>query len=225
MIRRSTTVAALATIFALGNAHALFLSVDEFDSPDVFIFDTVKAAAPDATYSDSIRTITHSWTVGAVNNNVGNQSGVIMGGNTTPPGSLSMFNGVGQNSDVTLEWSLAAGFVPSTGPVSFFFNVVGSDAVPVTISYALNGGGFTNVATFSQVVPPNVPFAVPLTAAQQAALTGGGTLELHFSGDAGWDFAIDSFGFQVSEPASLALAGLALLGAGAATRRRKAKLA
>jgi MYXO-CTERM domain-containing protein len=225
MFRRSATAAALATIFALGNAHALFLSVDEFENPDVFIFDTVKGAAPDAVYTDAIRTITHSWDTGAVSNGFGQQSGVIMGGNTTPPGSLSMYNGVGQNSHVTLEWSLVAGFVPSTGPVSFFFNVVGSDAVPVTISYALNNGAFTNVATFNQVVPPNVPFAVPLTDAQRDDLALGGTLELKFQGDAGWDFAIDSFGFQVSEPASLALAGLALLGAGAATRRRKAKLA
>jgi hypothetical protein len=47
-------------------------------------------------------------------------------------------------------------------------------------------------------------------------------LTLRITGDEAWDFAIDSFGFQIPEPATLALTGLALIGAGVASRRRKA---
>ena len=43
-----------------------------------------------------------------------------------------------------------------------------------------------------------------------------------FVGDLGWDISIDEIGFIIPEPTSLALAGLALLGAGLASRRRKA---
>ena len=85
-----------------------------------------------------------------------------------------------------------------------------------------NLGAFISIITFNQVVPPNVGLAVGLSAAEQLNLSNGGILTLRFVGEAGWDMAIDSFGFQIPEPTSLALVGLALLGAGVATRRRKA---
>jgi hypothetical protein len=37
-----------------------------------------------------------------------------------------------------------------------------------------------------------------------------------------WDLSLDSFGVTIPEPTSIALVGLALLGAGVASRRRQA---
>jgi hypothetical protein len=61
-----------------------------------------------------------------------------------------------------------------------------------------------------------------VNAVQQAALNAGGTLTMIVDGGNGWDLSLDSFGFSIPEPTSLALVGLALLGAGVASRRRQA---
>jgi hypothetical protein len=53
-------------------------------------------------------------------------------------------------------------------------------------------------------------------------LNAGGTLTMTVDGDNGWDLSLDSFGLTLPEPTSLGLVGLALLGAGVASRRRQA---
>jgi hypothetical protein len=120
---------------------------------------------------------------------------------------------------------LAAGFVPAAGPVAFVFDIVGSDGVDVDFRYSFNMGASTFITTYDAgAIPPNPvkQLVIPLSAAEQAAFSAGGMFTLILDGNPGYDISIDSFGFQTPEPASLALAGLALLGAGAATRRRKA---
>jgi hypothetical protein len=54
------------------------------------------------------------------------------------------------------------------------------------------------------------------------SLLAGGTLTATFSGLPAYDITIDNFGLALPEPTSLALVGLALVGAGIATRRRGA---
>lgn len=240
MRRLSTLAAALMLGFAVSNAHAVFLSVDQFNAPPRYMHDMLvglpitmfdgldiasQAATPLNRYSDPIRAIQHNWTVdGGGGNLFGSRSSVTIGTQAAPMGSLSMANNPGHNSIVDIRWTLASGFVPAAGPVSFLFNVVFSDSVPVNISYALDALPFQFLTTFNQSVSIGsaVPFGVLLSAGEQANLANGGLLTLRFAGDAGWDLAIDSFGFQIPEPTSLALVGLALLGAGVMTRRRKA---
>lgn len=241
-MRRFTPLfAAIAATFALGNAQALLLPVDNFNAPDRFMHDNLVGAgtfmsdgpainlqAPTngtgvPPYIDAQRQITHNWTVdGGGGNAFGSRSNVTIGGQGSPVGSLAMANAPGHNSIVDVQWTIAPNFVPAAGPVSFYFDVVFSDNVPVNISHSINGGAWVPLLNFSQAVPPAVTVFDALSAAEQAALNAGGTLALRFAGDAGWDLSIDSFGFDIPEPASLALAGLALIGAGVASRRRKA---
>lgn len=236
----TTLVAAIGAVFAMTSAQAVVLLVDDFNAPDRYMHDNTSGAVvtmndgptvatqlptPGNVYTDATRAIVHNWTIdgtgGCCANLLGSRSSVTIGNQASPTGSLSMANAPAHNSEVDITWSLAADFVPLIGPVSFFFDVVSSDSVPVNISYSLNGSPFSLITTFNAVVPPTVGLAVPLSAAEQALLNPGGTLTLRFTGDDGWDFAIDSFGFRTPEPASLALVGLALLGAGVASRRRK----
>jgi hypothetical protein len=180
-----------------------------------------------AQYSDATRTIVHDWFAPNIPgfNGLGGNSKVTIGNQTFPLGPLGVSNADNHNSTVTLSWNLASGFVPASGPVAFLFQVVGSDAVNKYLSYEINGGGFNNIGTFSTVVnvPTTVGFGIPLAAGDQAFLAAnGGTLTLKIVGDSGWDFTLDSFGFDIPEPATLALVGLALVGAGFASRQRKA---
>jgi PEP-CTERM motif len=245
MKRFFATAAAAAALFAASNAHAVFLSVDEFTSPNLTLWDSSAApgtiamsgninggatVALGGAYVDPIRTITHNWTAdlgGNGQNPNGGKSRVTMGNDASPTGALTMSNVNNSDSIVDIRYNLAAGFVPAVGtPVSFFFLVVGSDTVNKFLSFSTDSGAtFNSIGSFNTQVdfPSQVAFTVPLTNAQQATLNLG-VLDfvLRISGDSGWDFSIDSFGFQVPEPTSLALVGLALLGAGVATRRRKA---
>jgi hypothetical protein len=243
MRKFAAILATAGAAFAVGNANAVFLSVDNFNSPNIYMHDDQLGAGINmfagpniasqvgigASYSDATRTIVHNWIKpddGSIDNLLGGGSNVRIGTQAFPNGSLAMNNVSGFNSVVDVTWTLADGFVPSTGPVSFFFAVVNSDAVVKNLSYSINGGAVTNIGTYntSIVVPGIDPFAVALTASDQAALSAAGpkSFTLRVSGGEGWDFAIDSFGFQIPEPATLALVGLALVGAGVASRRRKA---
>lgn len=245
-MRKFTALAvAVSATFAVSSAQAVFLSVDDFNSPALTLFDVSLGAgvnmfgtvngvpafpAPPTNfgtnYSDASRTIVHNWTQnigGGGNNNGGNKSAVTMGSDASPTGALSMSNADQNVGIVDLTWTLAPGYVPASGPVSFFFQVVGSDNVNKQLSYSLDGGTtFTFISNYSTIAPPTQPLAVALTDPQKVQLNAGGNFMLRITGDAGWDMSIDSFGFQVPEPATLALVGLALMGAGFASRRRNA---
>jgi hypothetical protein len=125
------------------------------------------------------------------------------------------------NSEVTLQWGLAPGFVPLTGPLSFLFKVYDSDAVQKTLTFTI---GATTVAAFNIGASgvADISFSPVLTPAQRAALNAGGTLGVTVTGNDAWDLSLDQFALIVPEPTSLALVGLALLGAGVASRRRQA---
>lgn len=220
MRKLSVLMAAVAATFAMSSAQALVLVVDTFDNPAVSLFDTVGGNAGSASYSDANRSIFHNL-VTAVPSNDGTFSGVKMGPNSFPTGNLQMSNVDTVTSQVSLNWTLAPGFVPATGPVSFYFRVYASDSVTKNISASIGGnpiGGFA----INQIIAPGQTMFFPVSAGDQALLSAGGVLGMTFDGDLGWDISIDEIGFIIPEPTSLALAGLALLGAGLASRRRKA---
>jgi uncharacterized protein YaaW (UPF0174 family) len=68
----------------------------------------------------------------------------------------------------------------------------------------------------------NLPLSFAVSAATQNLMALGGNLELVLNGSNEWDLSLDSFGVTIPEPTSIALVGLALLGAGVASRRRQA---
>jgi len=220
MSRISVLVAALAAAFAVGNASAVVVLVDDFNAPDLTLFDTVGADAVAAVANQNpVRTVSHELLTAT--NNGGLQSSVLIGSNAFPVGVLQMSNANSIDSQVKVSWSLVAGSVPTNLPVFFFFDIVESDAVQKTISFSLDGGA-TTFANYSVGAATNQPLLFGVNAAQQAALNAGGTLTMIVDGGNGWDLSLDSFGFSIPEPTSLALAGLALLGAGVASRRRQA---
>jgi hypothetical protein len=236
--------AAIGAAFAMSNANAIVFVVDNFDGPDMFVADTtingvgvsVGPVGPVNPPANTLsRTVTHDFIAGA--NAGGTQSNVTVGSQTFPAGALTVANSANRDSQVTIAWTIPAGFIPNSasGPASLAFDLLFSD-LGVNFKLFYNGVLFSSQAfpAYDGVSgPPDVPggplgpLAVnfALTAAQQNTISAGaGTQELKLviDGPAAWDLTLDSFGLRIPEPATLALVGLALAGAGVASRRRKA---
>jgi hypothetical protein len=223
--------AAISTVFALGAAQAAsFVLVDDFNGPDMLVFDTTTASGGGVTVGPVgpvntggaiplSRTVTHELLAGP-NGPTGSSSNVEIGSTAFPTGSLNVNNATGRDSQVTIAWTLPSNFITDPGATSFLFNVILSDANTTTAQLFI---GATSLGSF--LIPgnsANLPLAFAITAANKGLINAGGILKMVLDGEDGWDMAMDSFGFQIPEPTSLALVGLALLGAGVVTRRRKA---
>jgi PEP-CTERM motif len=133
-------------------------------------------------------------------------------------GYLDIINGGGENSEVKINWNLAAGVLPANATnIGFFFEVLQSDGNPTNMSFFLNGSLLSANAIAGNTSNQIVTFG--LNAAQIAAASAGGALELRINGTAGWDFSADSLGFsyepavaRVPVPGTLALFALGLAG-------------
>jgi hypothetical protein len=222
MRRLSVITAALAAAFAVGNANALVILIDDFNSPDLTVIDQAGGGATvvGPTLPNG-RTVSHELLAGT--NDLGGSGSIVKIGTVAfPAGSLEMANANLRDSEVKVTWTLAAGLVldSSNGPASFLFDVLASDGNPTTAELFFN-----NVSIGLFVIPGNtfnLPLAYGVSAATQNLMNAGGTMTLAINGATGWDMSLDSFGVTIPEPTSLALVGLALLGAGVASRRRKA---
>lgn len=243
MRKITALAAAVGAAFAVGNASATVFIVDTFDGPDMFVADTALGGGlasqgpvgPVNPPANSLsRTVTHELLAGTNGNQA--SSNVTVGSQTFPAGAITVANAASRDSQVTVSWTLPAGFIPnsSAGPASLVFDLLFSD-LGVNFQLFYNGVLFSaqNFPPYDGVTDPAGPppplgplsVAFALTAAQQNAINAGvGTQELKLviDGETAWDLTLDSFGIRIPEPATLALAGLALLGAGLASRRRKA---
>jgi len=231
MIRFTPLMVAVAATLAVSSAQALVVVVDDFNTTTIAgarVFDHIGGDAGFATAIDGNRTIRHKLLTPAVfptpaNYNAdGDFSSVRVGASTIPSGALSVRNEVNVTSAVTLEWALGPFIpLPTTSPVSLYFKVLSSDEVPKSITASAS---FGNIGSYSVGLLPfpgqTVSFA--LSAAEVGFLNGGGTFSLTLGGDLGWDISLDEVGFSIPEPSVLGLAGLALVGAGLASRRRRA---
>jgi hypothetical protein len=242
--------AAAAAIFTMVSAQATIITLDDFtnptvNGPDSKIFAASTAASVTAVTGGGIapggRTVTHTLLTN-VDNSAADFSKVLVGNQAFPVGTLSIQNADNIGSQVDVSWklsSLITNAIDLSGPVSFFFDIVGSDGTAKNVQYALASGGpyfnlLTNYST--QVAFPScsasqllngcvnapVHVEVPLSFLAAQDIKNSGDFFLRFTGDAGFDFTVDSLGFSTPEPTSLALVGLALVGAGVVARRRKA---
>jgi len=229
MRRIAPLVAALGAVFAVTSAQAVTLVVDDFSMPipGEIIFDnngvadTAVTLAPSANATD--RTLYHTLlTAGAVGmNGTGTLSSTGTG--AAPnflANQMNMANASDVDSMVKVEWTLAS-IVTGASPVSFLIDVKSND----------NGvAGVNNVEAFLGVMSLGIQNATALTTlsfaltpAQAASLAVAGTkFSFLINGSNAWDMAIDNLRIDIPEPTSLALVGLALIGAGVVSRRRKA---
>jgi len=248
MILKKLTANVLATaalaLPVLAQAGMVVL-VDAFDAPSMFVYDTTTASGAGVSQTSTLvavnppansipsRTVMHELLLGTNGGPpiAGAQSNATVS-QGIPPGTLSISNSSGRDSRVTVSWTLPSSFIPNfstLGPASLAFDLLLTDQNVIADMYfdgALFGTRtlmqYDGIAGYPVLAPLAQYFS--LTAAQQdlIAASSNKVLMLQLNGPTGWDLRLDNLRFEIPEPGSLPLAALALAGAAAALRRRKA---
>jgi hypothetical protein len=240
MSKLTQICAAAALAFVASSASAATILVDNFNAPVVAATDTDSVRndnAFDLLFTETVAGGTFLTTGGVAAtrqiylNEMGggpSRSDVTIGGGPVD-GALVFNTALGTTSAPNtthgrVVWTINQ-FDLGAGPYELLFNIVAS-AVGTSSTNSSITFSFVGTTNWSQSFtfpasddPVSVPFA--LLGAQAEAFADGGVLTLDITGGRGWNMAIDSFSIEVPEPSSLALVGLALVGAGVAARRRK----
>jgi hypothetical protein len=223
-MRFAPIAAATAALFAMSNASAISVLIDGFD------YGTFSIGSPSSTGPTNIqlgplqgiattRTVTTATT--------------LTGKGPTPTAAVagsvySYSSGPGWNGTSTIAWTIPANsFVSTGGPVSLYFDTLfsnsGNPNTPNSNIVVFGGSALGSpIVSFLPITSTSVVNQYTLSSSQVTSLLGGGTLTATFSGLPAYDIQIDNFGLSIPEPTSLALVGLALVGAGIASRRRSA---
>jgi len=193
-------------------ANPVYINIDDFNSDDQLVSDSTTGdggqSSTNTTRSLAIELLTGSAPIQSIAQ--------------VSFGILDITNGSGDDSEVTLAWSLASGLLPVSGPaISFLFEVVQSDGNQTALDFFFNSNP---LASFN--IAPNTNHQIVsfgLTPSQLAQINGGaGSLSLKINGDPGWDLSVDAIGFSyddgitttIPEPATLALIGAGLTSLG-----------
>jgi PEP-CTERM motif len=239
-MRFTPLLAAIGAVFAMGSAQAIVVGIDNFNNPFNSTFSTgtglTATSGSLVTGPNNLATsriITNRIDTAAVVNATGTLSSIGVGPSPNFfANALNVANANGIQSVNTVTWTLntpaVAAALTTSSPVSLFFDVILSDtgfpSADTRLDFELIDAA--NVATsFKTIFIPSsgaAQYSFLLDNNQRTALSTGSRLRLTISGAPGYDFSLDAFGLDLPEPTSVALVGLALVGAGVASRRRKA---
>jgi hypothetical protein len=225
-MRFAPLVAALAAVFAISSASATTVLIDGFDYGTFTNLHSPGTNVAALTGSPGIAT---DRTVTLVTTQTGTGGAQASPSAYVSDSVYSYSSGSLWNGTSTIAWTIpAASFVDNGGPVSLYFDTLfsnsGNPTDPVSNVVVFGGTalGGVPITSYLPITSSSVVNQFTLTPGQVTSLLVGGTLTATFSGNSAYDIIIDNFGLALPEPTSLALVGLALVGAGIATRRRGA---